>query len=54
MLSFTQDEYEKAKQVKLIDYLISNGYNLKKVGTNEYTLKEHDSMRINDLKNTFY
>ena len=37
-----------------MEYLISNGYNLKKVGTNEYTLKEHDSMRINPLKNQFF
>ncbi len=54
MAGFTQEEYEKASQVELIDYLISNGYKLKKVGTNEYTLPEHDSMRINPLKNTFF
>ncbi|WP_250277600.1 DUF3991 and TOPRIM domain-containing protein [[Clostridium] colinum] len=54
MAGFTQEEYEKASQVELLDYLISNGYKLKKVGTNEYTLEEHDSMRINPLKNTFF
>lgn len=54
MSGFTQEEYEKASQVELIDYLIANGYGLKKVGTNEYTLEEHDSMRINPLKNTFF
>ncbi len=54
MAGFTQEEYEKAKEVDLLDYLMSNGYNLKKVGTNEYTLKEHDSMRINPIKNTFF
>ena len=54
MAGFTQEEYEKAKEVDLLDYLMSNGYNLKKVGTNEYTLKEHDSMRINPMKNTFF
>ena len=54
MARFTQEEYEKASQVELLDYLISNNYKLKKVGTNEYTLEEHDSMRINSVKNTFF
>lgn len=54
MAGFTQEQYEKASQVELMDYLISNGYNIKKVGTNEYTLEEHDSMRINPLKNNFF
>lgn len=54
MAGFTQNQYEKAQQVELIDYLEQNGYYLKKVGTNEYTLEEHDSIRINPLKNTFF
>ncbi len=54
MAGFTQEQYEKASQVELMDYLISNGYNIKKVGANEYTLEEHDSMRINPLKNNFF
>lgn len=52
--NFTQEEYEKAREVELIDYLISSGYRLKKVGTNEFTLEEHDSMRINPVKNAFF
>lgn len=52
--NFTQEEYEKAREVELIDYLTSSGYMLKKVGTNEFTLKEHDSIRINPVKNTFF
>lgn len=54
MKGFTQEQYEKASQANLIDYLTSNGYKIKKVGANEYTLEEHDSMRINPSKNNFF
>ena len=54
MIGFTQEQYKKASQSNLLDYLTSNGYKLKKVGTDEYTLEEHDSIRININKNTFF
>ncbi|WP_317367395.1 DUF3991 and TOPRIM domain-containing protein [uncultured Tyzzerella sp.] len=54
MARFTQEEYEKARGVNILDYLNSNGYNIKKVGNNEYTLLEHDSIRINPVRNTFF
>lgn len=54
MARFTQEEYENAKEVNILDYLNFNGYNVKKVGTNEYTLLEHDSIRINPIRNTFF
>ena len=54
MAGFTQEQYKKASETNILDYLISNGYNIKKVGANEYTLEEHDSMRINPLKNNFF
>ncbi len=54
MAGFTQEQYKKASETNILDYLISNGYNIKKVGANEYTLEEHNSMRINPLKNNFF
>jgi DNA primase len=42
---FTGEQLEKAKEVKVLDYMQSQGYELKKVG-NWWTWKEHDSFRI--------
>ncbi len=49
MRNYTQEEYEYAKYVNLIEYLSNRGYDLVKVGR-EYTLKDHDSMRISENK----
>ncbi|MEM1724169.1 MAG: DUF3991 domain-containing protein [Thermoplasmata archaeon] len=40
----------KARDVDLLTYLRSNGYNLKKSGRNEYRLVEHDSLVISNNK----
>lgn len=53
MAKFTQEEYEKAKEVNLVDYLQKNGYRLNKKGR-EYCLEEHDSLCINEEKNTWF
>lgn len=53
MNKFTQEEYENAKNVNLVDYLMLNGYNLKKKGR-EFCLAEHDSLTINPDKNTWF
>ncbi|MCD8089506.1 MAG: YodL domain-containing protein [Clostridiales bacterium] len=47
---FTDEEVQAAKAVSLVDYLGYRGENLKRVGNNEYTLPEHDSMRISGNK----
>ncbi|MBR1442531.1 MAG: DUF3991 domain-containing protein, partial [Firmicutes bacterium] len=44
---FTEEEIELARKVNLVDYLQSKGIQLKQVGR-EYTMPEHDSMRIRD------
>ncbi len=48
---FDRDEVEIAKNTDLVAFLSSRGEHLKKVGR-EYTMQEHDSMRING--NQFY
>lgn len=53
MNKFTQEEYENAKNVNLIDYLMLNGYKLKKKGQN-FCLEEHDSLIINPDKNVWF
>lgn len=49
-----QDRYQLIgrinSEINIVDYLMSHGYNVKKVGY-EYTIKEHDSIRINSEKN---
>ncbi|MCD7855265.1 MAG: DUF3849 domain-containing protein, partial [Clostridiales bacterium] len=47
---FTSEEIQAAKAVSLVDYLGYRGENLKRVGNKEYTMLEHDSMRISDNK----
>lgn len=44
-MSMNQDLVKKARQADLVAYLMSRGENLKRVGS-EYTLAEHDSLRI--------
>lgn len=53
MARFTQEEYENAKDVNLVDYLKKNGYRLQKKGK-EICLEEHDSLCINEEKNTWF
>lgn len=49
--NFTKTEIEEARSINLVDYLLSRGENIKRVGSKgEYTLQEHDSMRINENK----
>lgn len=42
------------KSISIIDYARMRGFTVKRVGTNEYTLAEHDSVRINSEKNVFF
>jgi len=49
MNRFTQEQYEIAKNVNLIEFLYSKGYELKKVGK-EYCIKEHPSLKVIDNK----
>lgn len=49
---FTQEQYEKALKVNLLEYAKEH-FEIKKKG-NEYCLKDHDSLVINPRKNTFY
>lgn len=44
----SDEEISRANSVNLPYFLSSQGYDLKKVGRNEYTMAEHDSMRIYD------
>lgn len=50
---YNEDEIAIAKQTNLADYLRSIGEELRRVGTNEYEMAAHDSMRIED-GNRFY
>lgn len=45
--SVTKEEIKKAKQIDIIDFLESRGFELKPVGTNEFKLIEHDSLQVN-------
>lgn len=46
---YTQEQYEFAKQVDLLEYVKKEGYQLIKAG-NSYRLKEHDSLVISNNK----
>lgn len=46
-ISFSSEDIQIARSTNLIDYLSSRGENLIRVGTKEYTMSNHDSMRIN-------
>ncbi|MCD8214412.1 MAG: DUF3991 domain-containing protein [Clostridiales bacterium] len=48
--SFTYEELNIARNTDLVDFLSRQGEELKKVGQSEYTMKAHDSMRINGNK----
>ncbi|MCD8090175.1 MAG: DUF3849 domain-containing protein [Clostridiales bacterium] len=48
--SFTHNEIQIARETNLVDFLSRQGEDLKPVGTNEFTMKTHDSMRINGSK----
>ena len=47
---FDDEQIRIAKETNIVDYLASKGIKTKRVGSNEYTLEEHDSMRINGSK----
>lgn len=47
--SFTSEQLETARKTNIVDYLQSRGQQLKRVGS-EYTMPEHDSMRIKENK----
>ncbi len=51
--NFTQQQFEQAKSVSLINYLQSQGQQLKKEG-NRYRHKEHDSLLINENNQWFW
>lgn len=44
---------EKVKMIRIVDYAQSCGFTLKRIGK-YYTLKEHDSVRIDDERNCFW
>lgn len=44
----SEEEISRANSVNLPSFLAAQGYDLMKVGRNEYTMREHDSMRIYD------
>lgn len=50
--SYTSEEIELARNTNLVDYLTRRGEAVQRVGSNEYTMKAHDSMRIK--YNQFY
>lgn len=52
--SFSKEQIEIARKTNLVDFLMSRGIQLKRVGTNEYTLPEHDSMRISNDKGFYW
>lgn len=49
-MRFTQEQYEKATNVSVVEYLQNSGYHIKKKGR-ELCLKEHNSFNINEEKN---
>lgn len=52
--SFTKEEIDIARSTRLVDFLNSRGVQLKRVGRDEYTLPEHDSMRISNEKGFYW
>ncbi|MBR1738409.1 MAG: DUF3849 domain-containing protein, partial [Firmicutes bacterium] len=51
---FSEEEIETAKRTDLVDYLMYRGEQLKKVGNDEYTMPQHDSMRISSQKGYYW
>lgn len=47
-MKFTSEDMQIVRNTNLVDYLSSRGEKLIRVGTKEYTLSNHDSMRINN------
>lgn len=47
-MKILQDEIDRANSVNLPSFLITNGFDLKKVGSHEYVWKDHDSLHIKD------
>ncbi len=50
---FNFDEIEEAKSVNIVDYLLTNGYNLKKAGK-QYLLEPHSSFVIFPQTNSWF
>ena len=47
--------YDKIKtEIRILDYAAEIGLHPKMIGTKYYTLKEHDSVRIDPIKNIFF
>ncbi len=46
-VDYTDEELNIARNTDLVEYLRRNGESIERVGTNEYTMGNHDSMRIN-------
>ena len=42
------------RDIPITEYAQERGYTVKRVGANEYTLSEHDSIRINTEQNVFF
>ncbi|MDO4301902.1 MAG: DUF3991 domain-containing protein [Clostridia bacterium] len=53
-ISFTPEEIDLARSTNLVDFLQSNGENLKRVGNGEYTMDNHDSMRISESRGFYW
>lgn len=53
ILRFTQQQFNQAKSVSLIEYLKSQGHRFKREGT-RYRHKQHDSLLINENNKWFW
>lgn len=53
-MKYRQVDLEKIKQISIIDYARTLGFTPVKIGRRYYTLKEHDSVRIDPEKNFFF
>ena len=52
-IKLTDEEIEEAKSVDIVDYLLSKGYSLKKVG-NKYLLEPHSSLVVFPNTNSWF
>ena len=46
MARYTQEEYKRAREVNIVDFLSSQGYELVSRGSHDYELKKYDSLKI--------
>ena len=52
--NYTQEEYEQADRIPLVELAQSLGYRLERAGINRLRVKEMDSIEIDPAKNCFY